>query len=195
MTEIYEFADIAAILRIKKSQVKNWTSGRPFSVRPSVRVSSGKGSRNLFSRADLYCFELVKRLNDVGAPVQAIQELLGGGTLSYEPCWKENYWVVVSRSFPRHSLFETLFSTSFSGSFQLDPEHKVVCYYAVNLSHIVEHVQAMIAVFEGKARRAMKQSSTSPSKKAKSASTAGERRNKEPKRGRGRETTTRKRRA
>ena len=45
-------------------------------MRPSVRISSGRGSRNLFSRNDLFCFAVIDGLNEIGAPVAAIQKVL-----------------------------------------------------------------------------------------------------------------------
>jgi hypothetical protein len=65
---IYELGEVAALLHLEKSRIKNWTIGRPFTVRPSLRSSAGKGSRNLFGVTDLYCFALVKHFVDLEIP-------------------------------------------------------------------------------------------------------------------------------
>ena len=98
--EVFELADVAAILGIEKSRVKYWTIGRPFSVQASVRASFGKGSRNLFSRNDIYCFALVKRLSDVGAPAKAIQDMLEklAADVAEDAVWQEQRWLFLRRT-------------------------------------------------------------------------------------------------
>jgi hypothetical protein len=143
--QVYELADIAAILDLPKHRVKNWTIGRPFSVRPSVRLSSGRGSRNLFGRNDVYCFGLVQTLSEGGAPVASIQDLLKRQPdLSEDTFWKEQNWVMISRRGDALS-YEVNFAPEFSGLITLEPGQKSVNYHVANIKSIVEDVSGRIA--------------------------------------------------
>jgi len=145
--QIYELADVAAILGIAKSRVKNWTIGRPFSLRPSVRASFGKGSRNLFGENDLYCFALIQRLSDVGAPVAAIQSILDKQwDLARDAFWEDQNWVVIKRQ-GHHSSYEVNIAPESTFNVPLEPEDEVFCFYAVNLKSIVDTVSKKINMF------------------------------------------------
>ena len=148
--QIYELGDIAAILGIEKSRVKSWTIGRPFSVRASVRASFGKGSRNLFSRQDVYCFALVHRLNEVGVPVAAIQGMLEKFRpyLLDDAFWKNSGWLFLKRT-NRDVSYEGDFDPNEFGylNIPIKPEDELVCSYAINLKPIADDVSARINVF------------------------------------------------
>lgn len=152
--QIYELADIAAILDLEKSRVKNWTIGRPFSVHPSVRASFGKGSRNLFSRNDVYCFALVKRLNEIGAPVAAIQQMLQelSDDLAEETFWKdERDWLIIRRNGHGFSSKIDVYDDSFGYiNIMLRREDEIVCSYGVNLTSIADATSAGIAGYFGR---------------------------------------------
>ena len=153
--QIYELADIAAILGLEKARVKNWTIGRPFSVRPSIRASFGKGSRNLFSKNDVYCFALVKRLNEIGTPVEAIQQMLKGGygaELAEDSSWWQDggAWLIIERigSSYRIGIQITHKDAAYqTASVTLQPEDEVACCYAVNLKPFADAVSTRIDVF------------------------------------------------
>jgi DNA-binding transcriptional MerR regulator len=141
---IYELGDIARITGIPKSRVKNWTIGRPFTVKPSVRRSSGKGSRNLFSHNDLYVFDLVQRLSDIGAPVAGIQNLLEKQDMSDDWFWKDQNWVLITRKGTSFG-YEINLAEEYNGNFPLNPENDIVCFYAVNMKTILESVSRGLA--------------------------------------------------
>jgi DNA-binding transcriptional MerR regulator len=147
---VFELADVAAILGIEKSRVKNWTIGRPFSVRASVRASFGKGSRNLFSRNDVYCLGLVKRLSEVGAPAKAIQSMLEklGAEVATDAFWKEGEWLFLKRT-NRDVSYQTDFDPQPFGyiNVRIEPGDEIVCSYAVNLKCIVDAISTKIAIF------------------------------------------------
>src|SRR5438445_12482404 len=121
--EIYELADVARIVGIEKSRVKNWTLGRPFTVKPSLRSSFGTGSRNLFSRQDLYCFALVQRLIEADAPVAAIQRMLEKlrPDLPEDAYWKEQKWIIISRK-DRDGSYDVNYGADYPASRKLPQE-------------------------------------------------------------------------
>jgi hypothetical protein len=147
MIEIFELADIAAILGVEKSRVKNWTMGKPFSVRPSVRTSSGTGSSNLFSRNDVYVLALVERLNSAHVPSTEIQRMLEEkrGQLTDDSFWKDHYWVVIRRS-GREVWFDFGFDAQSTINITLDPQNDVTSFEAVNLQSLVEAVSTKIGI-------------------------------------------------
>jgi DNA-binding transcriptional MerR regulator len=74
--EVFELAEVAEVLGMPKSKVKNWTIGRPLRITPSVRVASGKGTRNLYSVEDVYVLTLANQLNEDGFSPKAIQAVI-----------------------------------------------------------------------------------------------------------------------
>lgn len=71
----FQQGEVARILGMSVSQVKNWTIGRPLRVRPSVKAR-GKGSRNLYDVEDVYRMGLAKRLVDDGILTAAVARIL-----------------------------------------------------------------------------------------------------------------------
>jgi hypothetical protein len=53
-----------------------WTIGRPLKIQPSIRTSSGKGSRNLYRLEDVYLLGLAYELSKAGMAAKAIGKLL-----------------------------------------------------------------------------------------------------------------------
>jgi hypothetical protein len=47
-------SEVVAITGLPKSQIQNWTSGRPLWVIPSFGAAKGKGTRHLFALEDAY---------------------------------------------------------------------------------------------------------------------------------------------
>jgi DNA-binding transcriptional MerR regulator len=64
------------IVGIDLERAKNWTSDRPFTIEPSIQKASGKGSRNLYSREDLYRMALAYSLSTAGMSGAAIGKVL-----------------------------------------------------------------------------------------------------------------------
>ena len=71
--DVFTLGDVAEILQVPKSRIKNWTIGRPLKIVPRVLAGKGKGSRNLYSLEDLYLFALVNQLYADGLSNNAIQ--------------------------------------------------------------------------------------------------------------------------
>jgi hypothetical protein len=74
--QIFELSEVADLLQLPISTVKNWTIGRPLSIKPSLRASQGKGSRNLYSREDLLVLALAAQLNRDGFTPSTLQKVL-----------------------------------------------------------------------------------------------------------------------
>jgi len=72
----FELSDVADLLQLSISTVKNWTIGRPLSIKPSIRASQGKGSRNLYSREDVYVLALAAQLSRDGFAIKTVQDIL-----------------------------------------------------------------------------------------------------------------------
>jgi hypothetical protein len=75
--QVFELAEVAAILGMPISKVKNWTSGRPLSIRPSIKVAKKKGSRNLYGVNEVFLLGFAKHLADDGISFEAIDEIVG----------------------------------------------------------------------------------------------------------------------
>lgn len=96
MIDVYELADVGRILGLEKSKAANWTLGRPFKVVPSIRASSGKGSRNLYSEEDLFTLMLVKQLHSMSLPPAIIQQVIDSEQLRQAYFWENYRFLVVS---------------------------------------------------------------------------------------------------
>jgi hypothetical protein len=150
---VFELGEVAAILNLPTTRVKNWTIGRPFSVRPSIRASFGKGSRNLFSKNDVCCLALLERLIGAGASVADIQKMLEAVKphLAGDDFWKNPNWLLVNRtgraSFHAALAYAVSFTTESSANFKLQPEDEIGCFYGVNLQSLGEAVSIKIESF------------------------------------------------
>ncbi|HEV2380304.1 MAG TPA: MerR family transcriptional regulator [Terriglobia bacterium] len=76
-TEVFTIGEVAQILAIPQTRVKNWTIGRPLWIIPTVRMAAGKGSRNLYSIRDVYAIAVANHLIEDGFTTDAIRRLLG----------------------------------------------------------------------------------------------------------------------
>ncbi len=74
--EIFELGEIAKVLGMPVTKVKNWTIGRPLKIEPSVKTASGHGSRNLFSLEDVYLIGVANELSKAGMAAKAIGKLV-----------------------------------------------------------------------------------------------------------------------
>ena len=76
-TTVFMLQEVAEILGMPKSRVKNWTIGRPLRIPPSIQAH-GTGSRNLYGRRDLYSIAIANQLSIDGLTPEAIQNVLDG---------------------------------------------------------------------------------------------------------------------
>jgi hypothetical protein len=59
-------SEVVKLTGLPKSQIQNWTSGRPHWVIPSIAVGDGKGSRHLFALEDVYLLCFLNELREQG---------------------------------------------------------------------------------------------------------------------------------
>ncbi len=74
--DVFTLGEVAELLRVPKTRIKNWTIGRPLRIVPRILAGQGKGSRNLYSLEDVYVFALVNQLYRDGFGTAAIKRVL-----------------------------------------------------------------------------------------------------------------------
>ena len=68
--------DISQVFGIPATRVTNWEAGRTIKLRPSLLEASGRGTRNVYSLADLYKTGLAIRLLAVGYSGDVVQRAI-----------------------------------------------------------------------------------------------------------------------
>ncbi len=76
VVDLYSFSDVAELVDLPESTVKNWTFGRPLSIVPSIFSGGGKGSRSLYSLYDVWRFAIAKQLVEDGFAPAKLQEVV-----------------------------------------------------------------------------------------------------------------------
>jgi len=74
--DVFTLAEAATVLEMPKSIIRNWTIGRPLKFSPTVKRALGTGTRNLYSREDLYLFSLAWHMVEFGLSTTKIQGVL-----------------------------------------------------------------------------------------------------------------------
>lgn len=73
---ILSFDQFWRVTGLSKTQVQNWTNGRPLKVRGSLADASGKGSRNLYTLRDAYFFVFLEELRQLDLSHNGLQRVL-----------------------------------------------------------------------------------------------------------------------
>jgi hypothetical protein len=76
MSDIFQLADVAKITGLALNKIQQWTLGRPYKIRASVRLSSKRGVPKLFNADDVLKFIVVKQLTQDGFMSRIIQSAL-----------------------------------------------------------------------------------------------------------------------
>jgi hypothetical protein len=74
--EIFSLAEVAKIVGMPTDRAKDWTVGKPFEIKPSIRAAEGKGSRKLFSVEDVYLMAFVNEMWTCSVNSKAIKRVL-----------------------------------------------------------------------------------------------------------------------
>ena len=59
---VFDRKQIATILGIAPAVVRNWSTGKPFKITPSVRAPGKRGAANLYRLEDVYLFGIANEL-------------------------------------------------------------------------------------------------------------------------------------
>ena len=70
-------ADVEKITGVKRQRLEQWLS-RGF-IAPSIQAASGHGSRNIWSRNDLYTIALFKKITESGLSRKMVSDFLSAG--------------------------------------------------------------------------------------------------------------------
>ncbi len=70
--EIFDRAAVAEIVGLDYAVVKNWSTGKPITITPSIYAPNRKGAQSLYSRTDIYLFALAKHLSELGFALEAV---------------------------------------------------------------------------------------------------------------------------
>jgi hypothetical protein len=76
MGAVLQAKDVGLLVGLTEDAVKQWTLGRPYAIRPSIRLSTGKGIPNLYSLTDALRFAVVTQLTADGFQSHVIQRAL-----------------------------------------------------------------------------------------------------------------------
>jgi hypothetical protein len=76
MNDVLDLSGLAQVVGIPILQARNWTSGRPLRIKPSVRAAIGKGSRNLYDEIDVFKIAVAHRLRRDGLGFNLIEYVL-----------------------------------------------------------------------------------------------------------------------
>lgn len=69
-------AEIARILGIDYAVVKNWSSGKPLRIAPSIRAPGRRGKENLYSLSDLYRMGAAAALLAGGLKIETVVRVM-----------------------------------------------------------------------------------------------------------------------
>jgi hypothetical protein len=90
---VFMLTDAARILGMPKSRVKNWTIGRPLRIDPSVHAH-GTGSRNIYTRRELYRLAIANQLHRDGLNAETIQSVLD----AFDPTFTRSIAAAIRRN-------------------------------------------------------------------------------------------------
>jgi DNA-binding transcriptional MerR regulator len=74
--DVFELSEVADLVGLPVTTVKNWTIGRPLEIKPSIKSKRGTGFRNLYSREDVYVMALADRLTKDGFALETVKQVL-----------------------------------------------------------------------------------------------------------------------
>ena len=72
----FEISEVALLLGMPQTRVKNWTIGRPLTIKPSVRRAKGKGTHNLYGPQEVFLMGLAQHLTSDGLGMEAVEEVI-----------------------------------------------------------------------------------------------------------------------
>lgn len=73
---VFDLSGLAKLAGVSVFQARNWTSGRPLRIKPSVRIRKVERSRSLFSETEVFMMAIANRLRHGGVVFHAIKAVL-----------------------------------------------------------------------------------------------------------------------
>ena len=143
---IFDFSDLAKLAGVSLPQARNWTSGRPLRIRPSVQKSSGTGKRNLYSDSDVFKLAIANRLRDGSVGFRAIRYVIEAVDPTPFVYGNAEWLILVVRrdNITHRAVGEEHITLELdTGEF---PDGKTI-YYLAQLSKLLEEVQERIEDF------------------------------------------------
>jgi hypothetical protein len=74
--EIFDRAEVAEMLDMEYGVVRNWSTGKPLSITPSVRSTGRKGALSLYSTNDVFKFGIAAEMVTQGVTFPVVNEML-----------------------------------------------------------------------------------------------------------------------
>jgi hypothetical protein len=74
--QAFDLSEMTALIGMTSAKAKNWTVGRPFTIRASAYQATGRGSINLYSIDDVYLMAVANEFSKTGFAANAIGKLV-----------------------------------------------------------------------------------------------------------------------
>jgi hypothetical protein len=146
---VFMLSEVARVLGMPESRVKNWTIGRPLLIKPLV-PAYGTGTRNVYSVYDIYRMAIAKHMNASGATARAIQAVVDKVGTSFG----SSVFAVVEGQQARKGESEFEVSIVYDWGRRATGLKQVIrkvansrCCYVVNLHKIVQDVESLVDHF------------------------------------------------
>lgn len=180
--QVFMSSEAACILGLSPTRIQNLTSGRNLQVRPSI-IAHGIGTRNMYSRTDLYRLAIASQLNKDGFTAQWIQTVMD----RLQPAFEKSELAIVL-VIPDKDC--ALWATKSQVHVQLipkahferrrwhvlaEPFTKSFGYYLLNIAAIVEEVDGRVESFtRGEISKPIKPRAARPARKDNAAAQASQ---------------------
>jgi hypothetical protein len=96
MNAVLQAKDVGLLAGLTENAVKQWTIGRPYAIRPSIRQATGKGVPNLYSLNDALRFKVAIELTADGFQSGVIQRVLDSFDATAKTLLVKRDWVEFS---------------------------------------------------------------------------------------------------
>lgn len=137
--QVFDLSDVAKILGMSLSRVKNWTIGRPLDIKPSIRAAQGAGTSNLYGPEELFLMGVANHLANDGLGLDVVREAVE--ILRKRPNAK---WLLIYRPIKGAAVRE---QTVISATDEKSPKDEHVSIYTCNLEKLRAQIKESLASF------------------------------------------------
>jgi hypothetical protein len=135
---VLQARDVGRLAGLTENAVKQWTIGRPYKIRPSVRHSTGKGIPNLYSLTDALRFAVAIELTSDGFQSRVIQRVLD----SFDPSANT---LLIMRDRIAFSLQSVLRCATEEARYRKDRDFVNLSFYLLDMRAIRESQNEQVA--------------------------------------------------